>query len=225
MTFTEMRTETELLYESINSSPAPGFTPTEWGQILTVAQRKVVLDILKEGVTKNAFNQLAIEILIKSDKYSHFSSDTHFKNSDNTSAKIIDTDVRVFEPKFFWIIDEYVETASKSNIPIKRISFDFYRSNINNPFRMPNDDDGFWIIQYNNKPVFITDGTVITEYYLMGCYHPDNYPIAYNASYNGEGSCLNEGIHSKIVEKAVTLARMSVSDPQGYQLAIAEFTK
>jgi len=225
MTFTEMRSEAELLYESINSSAAPGFTNAEWGQILTIAQRKVVEDILKDGVTKNAFNMLAIEKLLQPDSYTSFSTDTHFKNSTGTSAVCLNIVTKVFETKFYWIIDEYVETASYGNIPIKRVSFDFYRVNIENPFRSPNPIDGYWLLQYNNVPVFITDGTVITKYCIVGVHHPDLYPIALGTGYPVEASCLNEGVHSKIVEEAVTLARMSVIDAQGYQLSMTEFNK
>ena len=87
MTFVEMRREAELLYESINSSDAPGFTNTEWGYILTVAQRKVVRRILEDGINKNAFNQLAVEFLVKDDSYLAFTLDSHFKNTDGTAAR------------------------------------------------------------------------------------------------------------------------------------------
>jgi len=217
MTFAEMRSEVELLYESINSSAAPGFTTAEWGLILTVAQRKVVLDILEEGVNKNAFNQLAIERLLQSDNYTVTATDSHFKNSDGTAAQTINTGTKVFDSKFFWLVDEYGKTASINNIPLKRITFDFYRINIDNPFRTPTVEDGFWLLQYNNKPVFITDGTALTNYYLIGCHHPDLYPIA-----TGTDCILGKGIHYKIVEKAVALARMSVENVNGYQLTVAE---
>jgi len=225
MTFTEFRNETELLYESINSSSAPGFTTTEWGNILTIAQRKVVINILEEGVTKTAFNQLAIEKLIKEDSYTVTETNSHFKNSDGTVAQTLDPGVKEFDSQFFWIVDEYVRTAATNNIRIIRQSFDFYRVNIGNPFRSPNSDDGYWILQYNNLPVFITDGTALTNYYLVGCHHPDIYPIGTGLTYGTHGSWLNEGAHYRIVEEAVKLARMSVNDTEGFQLAMADFTK
>lgn len=224
MTCIEMRTEAELLYESINSSDAPGFSPTEWALILTVAQRKVVNRILREGINKNAYNQLAIEKLVKPDVYADLTAtNTHFRNTDGTLAQTIDVGTKVFDPDFFWILDEYVNTASKNNIRLHRITYDFYRSNLQNPFRIPDVDEGYWVLQYNNVPVFITDGTTLTSYNIVGVEHPDNYPIGIATP---AGDCiLNEGVHSKIVEEAVTLARMSVVDPQGYQLALAEFAK
>jgi hypothetical protein len=223
MTFAEMRREAELLYESINSSDAPGFTDTEWGYILTIAQRKVVRRILNEGINRNAFNQLAIEFLVREDSYSAFALDTHFKNTDGSPARRLNITPPVgkeFDPTYFWILDEYATTSANSNIPLMKISYDFYRKNIENPFRTPNSIDGFWVLQYDNTPVFITDGTLISGYYIVGVQHPDNYPIS--IAHNCE---LNEGVHSDIVQEAVTLARMSVTDPQGYQLSMTEFNK
>jgi hypothetical protein len=232
MTFNEMVTEAELLYESLNSSDAPGFTNEEWGQLFTVAQRKVVVKILEEGVEKNAFNQLAIEKLIQNTTYlaASFDTDDHFLNSNNTVATRLDV---VFNTKFFWILDEYVITATGTNIPLKRITYDFYRVNIKNPFRIPSNVEGFWVLQYNNNPVFITDGTAITEYHIIGVEHPDGYPdsypivsgVVYPTAGGTQASCLNPSVHPRIVEEAVTLARMSVNDAQGYQLAMAEFNK
>lgn len=238
MTFSEMRAEAELLYESIDSSNAPGFLDAEWGQFFTIAQRKIVIKILSEGITKNAINQLAIEKLIIKDSYADFVANTHYRNSDGTFAWQLDRTHATVDPRFFWILDEYVDTATHSNIPLDRITYDFYRSNLDNPFRKPDPVEGYWVLQFittgpdtavSSEPVFITDGSEITGYYIVGASHPDDYPIGpgivYDTASGEEASVLNQSIHSRIVEEAVTLARMSVVDAQGYQLALAEFAK
>ena len=227
MTFLEMQSEAELLYESIDSSDAPGFTAVEWGEFFTMAQRKVVLKILREGINKDAFNMLAIEKLVKSDSYTSFVDSTHFRNTNGTMAKTLNIVApgKPFNTKFFWVLDEYVNTATVSNIEVVRITYDFYRSNLENPFRVPDIDEGFWMVHYNNLPVFITDGSALTGYYVVAVEHPDNYPIASGVAYAGNASWLNISVHPRIVEEAVTLARMSVVDAQGYQLALAEFAK
>jgi hypothetical protein len=238
MTFEQMHSEAELLYESINSSAAPGFTDAEWAQLLTIGQRKVVLRILNEGINKNTFNQMALEKLVQSDVYTAFTDDTYFRNADGTFAKRLDPSVKVFESKFFWMLDEYVSTGTRSvtNIPVKHITYDYYRINLDNSYRTPSATEGYWILQNNTDPllsessypVFITDGIDVTEYCVIGVYHPDNYPIESGTTYPSTGtqaSILGEGAHYKIVEEAVTLARMSVTDPQGYQLSLAEFAK
>jgi hypothetical protein len=217
MTFLEMRHEAELLYESINSSAAPGFTDEEWGIILTRSQHSVVEEILKKGVVRDASTELAIEILFKTNSYSSFENDDYFKNADGSAAK---RSTAILNDKFIWILDEYADTASLNNIRLRRITFDFYRINLDNPFRHPHPETGFWIVQKDNIPVFITDGTAITSYNVLGVEHPDNYPI------DSTHDCiLNKGVQCAIIEAAVKLARMSVIDTAGYQLAMAEFNK
>lgn len=239
MTFEQMHSEAELLYESINSSAAPGFTDSEWGQLLTIGQRKVVLKILRSGIERDTFNSRAIEKLVM--KYSYlgpgsFIADTFYKNSDGTPAWRL---INSVEPEFFWMLDEYVTVVGKTNhIPVKHITFDFYNTNIKNPFRTPSIEESYWLLTYSdfvpteaasNTPVVITDGEEANSYVLIGVLHPDNYPIESGTTYPTVGgtdaSCLNPSVHHMIVEEAVTLARMSVVDPQGYQLALAEFMK
>jgi len=245
MTFEQMQVEAELLYESINSGGAPGFNYEEWGQFFTIGQRRIVLNILKEGITKNTFNRLAIEKLILRDDYSDFIADSHFKNSDGSPAWILDNSTETFNSQFFWILDEYVDigvgATLVTDIPVKHITYDFYRVNKSNPFRVPDSEEGYWILQYSGDidvdnptsidsilPVIITDGEQVTGYHIVGVIHPDNYPIVSGTVYPLGGthaSCLNPSIHSKIVEEAVALARMSIVDPQGYQLALTDFNK
>ena len=217
MTFAEMKAETELLYESMNSSTAPGFIDEEWGIILTRAQHALVDEILAVGVVRNSATMLAIEKLFRPAVYTTFGTDSYFRNSDGSLAQILSD---VLDTSFIWILDEYVNTADKNNIRLRRITFDFYRVNLENPFRHPDEDDSFWVLQKDNIPVFITDGTTITSYNVLGVDNPNIYPI--DATHD---CVLNVGIHYKIVEQAVKLARMSVVDIQGYQAAIAEFGK
>ena len=239
MTFSEMLLEAELLYESLNSSEAPGFTQEEWGRLFTIGQRKVVLNILKEGINKNTFNQMALGALVQKDSFFavDMEYDAHFKNTNGTFAKRLKS-TSAFEAKYFWILDEYVTTATGTNIPINRITYDFYRLNLKNPFKKPDEDEGYWLLQYNVglptastdvTQVIITDGTALVGYYIIGVFHPDNYPIVsgivYPTTSGTQASCLNPSIHYRIVEEAVTLARMSVVDQAGYQLAVTEFNK
>ena len=320
MTFNELLSEAELLYESINSSNAPGFTAEEWGKFFTIGQRKVVLNILREGIEKSAFNQLAIEKLVQEDPYTSFSTDgvpitnvvitdigdtftkaghglvngdkvmlssivtttgidtyttyyvvnvagnvfqlsltsggavvtvaggdgtctvakfSHFKNVDGSAAQRLNVGNKAFNTNFFWILDEYVTTSTYGNVPVRRITYDFYRRNLKNPFRKPDLEDEVWMIQFSlddptiatsTAPVFIVDAgtTVLTSYRVVGVNHPDNYPIVSGVVYPTGGthaSCLNPSVHPRIVEEAVTLARMSVTDQAGYQLAVTEFNK
>lgn len=60
-----MKTRAEILYESIDSATAPGFTNSEWGEIFSQAQYKVVFDILKDGINRNAFNRRALDPIVR----------------------------------------------------------------------------------------------------------------------------------------------------------------
>jgi len=225
MTFAEMRTEVEVLYEFVNSANAPGFTDAEWGTIFTAAQRNVVYRILNEGIAANAKNQIAISYLIETQTITDIETTTFYLNSGGTAAYTIDVDLDAdsfVDEEFFWILDEYASSATLSRIRLNRITFNHYQKNLDNPYAQPSTIEGFWILSVQdatndntNRPIIITDGTAITSYNLVGVKHPDTYPI------DDSNNCLlNESIHSDIVKEAVALAKFSVDDPQGFQMAL-----
>jgi len=224
MTFAEMRYEAEILFESITSGAAPGFNDAEWGVIFTAAQRKLVLDILNEGVARNTRNSLILTPLITAGELAVADTDDFYLNSDDTPAQTIDTAVVHFPDEIFWILDEYVETAEYDRIPLLSKTYEFYQKNLDNPFNSPDLIEGFWVIRLNdasaatefNRPVFISNGIAITKYHYIGVEHPDNYEIAL-----GSDCILHESIHGEIVSTAVKLAHQSVIDPNGFQLAVA----
>jgi len=213
MIFAEMRTEVEILYEFVNSNAAPGFTDAEWGTIFTAAQRRIVLKILADGVANGAFNRLAIEALIKTIQYNTWTTSTYYLNTDGTAAKELDD---TFDVTLFWILDEYVTSSTYPRIPLKTITFEEYQANLSNPFKKPDLLEGFWVIHKTGVPTIITDGTTILLYNIVGVEHPDNYAIA-----SGSDCVLNESVHSLIVADAMKLARMSVNDAEGFQIAVA----
>jgi len=223
MTFAEMRTEAETLFESIISDAAPGFTNAEWGTMFTAAQRIVVRNILKDGIAKDILNSLMLTALIVYDAISDFTTDDFYLNSDGTPAQTIDTSTDNFESDVYWVLDEYAVTATCSRIPLLRKTYDFYQKNIDNPFTQPDTVDGFWILSLQDtddvsqsRPVFITDGSEITNYKYIGIEHPDTYAIA-----SGSDCVLHESLHGDIVSMAVNLAHKSIIDPEGFQMAIA----
>jgi hypothetical protein len=224
MTFAQMRAEAEILYESINSSDAPGFLDTEWGSLFTVAQRRIVRKILEEGLEKGILSMTAIAPLIESESETTITTDSYFLNSDGTAAFTLDTGSSQIDDEYFWILDEYVTTANYSRIPLLRKSFHFYQKNLDNPFTSPSVEEGFWVISVldedndnTHRPVFITDGKEPTAYKFVGVKHPDTYSIA-----SGSDCVLNEGVQSEIVKEAVVLAHMSVLDPNGFQLTVTD---
>ena len=65
MTAREMRYEAEIIYESIASQDAPGYTDREWSVLLTQAQENIILDICKSGLDENELNRRKISKLLK----------------------------------------------------------------------------------------------------------------------------------------------------------------
>lgn len=225
MTFDDMRNEAEILFESITSDTAPGFTDSEWGTIFTVAQRRIVLGILKEGIARNALTALQLNNLLVYDTITDLAKDTFYYNSDGSFADTVDATLDNFSEKVFWILDEYVASANYDRIPLLRKTYDYYQKNLPNPFAKPDVLEGFWAISVKdstyadptNRPVFIGDGTVLTGYKYIGVEHPDYYAIS-----SGNDCILHESIQGDIVAEAVKLAHKSVLDPQGYQMAVTE---
>lgn len=225
MLFSEMKQEVKILYESINSSAAPGFTNSGWQTLFNIAQRKLIWDILNKGLTKDAFTMRMLEpITIYNDDNTAAEVD-YFLNSDNTAAKGFELD-----DKIFWILDEYLKDDTYNRIPLKRITYDFYQDNLKNPYKKPalGTDGKFWVISstvgatYNT--VVITDGTTLANpvYKVVGIYHPDENEISIADAYDNGCSKLLKAAHPLIVERAVELAHLAVIDPQGYQLQVAE---
>lgn len=224
MTFDEMRYEAEVLFESITSDAAPGFTDEEWGVILTAAQRKIVLRILQEGIARDIVNSLQLTALVNVNTITDFTDDTYYLNSDGTSAQTVATNIDNFDAETFWVLDEYVATSSYDRIPLHRKTYEYYQKNIDNPYSNPDPIEGFWILSLQDensgdaqsRPVFITDGSTITSYKYISVKHPDYYDIA-----SGSDCVLHESLHGDIVSLAVKLAHQSVIDPNGFQIAVA----
>lgn len=227
MTFAEIKRETEILYESINSSDAPGFRDSEWQIILNMAQRKVIWDILRKGLTKDAFTLRMLEpiTVYESDSTPYGSNVDYYLNSDDSGALGFTLDEKVF-----WILDEYLKTDDYDRIPLKRITYDFYQDNLKNPYKKPGvkEDEKFWVISSfnstNYNTVIISDGTTLTNpaYNTIGVEHPDENEIDIADGYTNGCSILSKAAHPLIVERAVKLAHLAVLDPEGFQLQLAE---
>ncbi len=218
MTANEMKYAAKVIFESIDSDDAPSFTDGEWGVILSFAQHSIVLDILKEGLSENEQSRVAIQALIKSGSNSVVAPIDSTSVYDNAYTFTLDPNVNDV-----WIaLDLGVDTDSINNIEIKPISFDFYRKNINNPFRKPDIDDKFWgLYESGNNIIVITDGTPVTNLRFEYVDNLEKYPILPDPT--AEVDCiLHSSIHKTIVSKAGALAHLYVQDPQGYQMQVTE---
>ena len=68
LTAAEMQRESRLIYESIVSANAPGYTSREWSELLTIAQLTIVDNAIEEGIDRNEINRRIVSKLV-----THFS--------------------------------------------------------------------------------------------------------------------------------------------------------
>ena len=228
MTFAEMRSRAEILYESIDSANAPGFTDGEWGEILSQAQYKVVNDILKDGVAKNAFNRRAIDAIILTQEFTDTDAGVSIAahatitngytvNIENTALAGIST-----EDQIWWVLptvmaDALVGTTTYTDIDVDEISYGEYHASRNNPFKKPDYEEKFWYFPENSELVVITDGSTLKKVRIQYIESLEGHPIALASD-----CILDESIHPRIVEKAVGIAHSAVQDQVGFQLQTIE---
>lgn len=221
----EMKYEAQIIYESIASAHAPGFTDKEWSVLLTQAQEKVVKNIIKDGIDRNEENRRAIETLIKPATFGVAAySGSVFPNA-YTLVKASNSD------NIFHLIDEFALVGT-AYIKIKPITYEYYFSNHNNPFRKPSiDEDGyFWkLVQTagttSTSEIIITDGSIMTQYKCIFVQRPT--PIIITALTDGttidklstQTDCaLHHSVHREIVKQAATLAFAYLQEQAGYQM-------
>jgi hypothetical protein len=218
----EMKYEFKIIYESIASADAPGYTDRELSVLLTQAQEKVVLDICSDGADKDEFNRRALSTLFTSNTQTSFTAGTY----PNSYVVTIPTD-------YLFALNERGSSTGtgyvRNNIEVKSISYDTYNANIYNPFYKPY-EWLFWRLVADGKPTVITDGGTLSSYKIDYIKKPTPIIITtlttgqeIEGSYLTAADCtLDHSIHRKIVYKAAELAKMAIQDQMGYQLQNVE---
>ena len=236
LTAAEMQREAKLIYESIVSGDAPGYTPREWSELLTQAQEFVIQEIIEKGFDRNEKNRKSIDRLIKSATITGGSiSAGHLDNSFTINL----------ETDYYHIINKYVDVqdsvpATFEKIKTVPISHQAYKSNINNPFRKPfvdnNNNDGLiWELVYNDSSnrqilVIVPNGYTVTNVYLDYLKDPEPIVVPYNYTSGtiegldlttvttGQNCELSSIVQRDIVKKAANLAAAYTRDRLGYQM-------
>lgn len=246
LTASEMMYEAKVLYESMASADAPGFTPREWSVLLSQAQEKVVLDICADGVDKNEFNVRALAQLreygvISGGSITSAVSTTGYQNSYFVSKTSLSRLQGWFHYDPLFYFEQRGTTNTLTNIKIKTIPQDYTSSNLSNPYKKPSKIT-FWQLPYKDmKEIVITDGSTLTNYYCGYIKKP--YPIivpyaGYTSAMTIEGynlyndvnpngdpvlthgiDCkLDAGIHRKIVNETAALAKATNKEQLAFQL-------
>jgi hypothetical protein len=218
LTAKEMEYEAKVAYEAIASADAPGYTSRQWSILLTQAQEKVVLSIAKDGMDKNEFNRRAISKLISTQtEAAPFVSVGHIPNS-----SIIE-----FEEDYLYILQDTANNA----VRVKPISYDYYYTNIDNPFEKPYEKE-FWRLTSKEGVIIITNGISLTSYIVTYIKRPK--PIITKEltaataveGYTAISDCeLDHSVHREIVSVAARLAHAYTTNQLGYQIQELESQK
>jgi len=202
-----------------------------------VGQEKVVKDILDKGFDKEEqFKKALSPVLVPT-------SVTGVSLVDNTS--VIPKSIRIVMDED--VVGVTMERAylTSTLVKIKPITHDEYLANLDNPFKKPDSNYGFWrfdeLSGSNKVHIIITDLTTIgdlTDYRYVAVGKPtpiiieDSTYSASDGSIDGVDfsdytatelpSTLGTFIHRWIVQEAVNIAFASDKDQLGYQISNAE---
>ena len=132
MNATQMKYEAQLLYESIASADAPGYTSKEWSFLLTAGQEKVVKDIIDKGLDeeeryRKAISSLLIPMSVTGGSLVDYSTTL-------PNAISVDLDADCLGTTMERGVISYGGTQIVKITPDK---LDFYMANINNPLKKP----------------------------------------------------------------------------------------
>ena len=244
LTASEMMYEAKILYESIASADAPGFTPREWSVLLTQAQEKVVNELCR-NLDKDEFSRKQLSNLIN---YGHISSGitdgtrlTGYSDCSIVPLTSLNETVQgfVYKPLFFY--EQRGHTSTLTNIKIKEVDQEYPWANLENPYKKPSKLT-FWQLPYKDDSVIvITNSGLLTHYYTSYIKKP--YPIivpsstytntmtleGYNlyTGLNSDGNLirtygidckLHVSLHRTIVQESASLAKALNKEDKAFQL-------
>lgn len=217
LTAKQMQQEAKVAYEAIASADAPGYTDRQWSILLTQAQENVVLEVLRLGFDYDELRRRVIQSLIEEKTYesSDISEFTNF--ADNAYKVSIPSD-------YFHLVKD----TANLTVRVRPVSYDFYHTNIKNPFENPNDDE-YWRLFTKEGLIIVTDGKELTSYYLVYIKRPDpiiisqlNETTAIESETAPKDCQLDSTVHRQVVTEAVKLAHAYTSNQMGYQIQSLE---
>jgi len=220
MTSQEMSKEFNIVFESVASMNAPGYTEYEKSILLTQAQQDIAIEVAQKGMDSNDYARTVLEKLL-----TNYSSPVIASNTSLFPANAY----RITLPAaFFYPFVEFAITGGTvTNRGCKPIDYNSYYTNINNPYAKPY-VDLYWRVYENGYLTIITDGTTLTD--IKGIYVAKPSPIitAILVGNTIDGltaitqPVLNPIIHREIVYRAAMKAYAAMKDQAGYQLQNAE---
>lgn len=223
MTTQEFSSEFDVLYNNIMSNAAPGLDEYEKSVFLTKAQSEILKNYFnpkgnkyQEGFDDSAKRQIDFSSLVRVAEPTIISSDSSYIKMDGRSKLYtIPTDI-------LFIVNETAKLTSDFSsryLSIVPISFEEYNRLMSKPYKCPLKNQGWRLLQYNNKGVaeVIVVGGTLSEYKIRYIKRPKPIILANldetysNVSIDGETSVseceLDPILHPEILQRAVELAK------------------
>jgi len=200
MTALQLKEEFLLLYDAISNFAAPGYENSEISKFLTIAQLDIINSLLPTG------DKVELEKKVFSALITPFTTSIFNSNNNN-----FPNGVYIDLPDDMIVVwTEYVNFNNGAIVEVKPIPYDYYVSNISNPFVNPC-STLVWRVDVNGKHELITDGSTITKYVMRYIRRPVDIDIDTNQS----SELLM--FHEEIVKGAVKLAIDTVTRYQAMQ--------
>jgi hypothetical protein len=219
LTAKEMEYEAKIVYESLASGDAPGYTSRQWSILLTQAQEKLIKKIISIGFDKDEKNRRIVAKLLGNYFWTSGPNIPELRSYKWPNSRIV-----IVPENYYHIVEDVVN----DDIRVVPVSYDYVHTNKNNPFDNPNKDYFFWRVIHPSGVILVTDGTKIEKYSMVYLKRPK--PIVTKdlteTPIQGVGlqtDCeLDPIVHRDIVEYAGKLAKLYANDAQGYQLSALE---
>ena len=234
MTSQEMSKEFNIVFESVASMNAPGYTEYEKSVLLTQAQQDIAIETAKMGLDSNDYSREVLEKLIT--RYGTVAPTEDSIVIQSTSTNRVYRVALPTSPVFLYPYIEFAITGTGATYyerVCKPIDYDSYYTTISNPYSNPY-KDLYWRLYDNGYFLIITDGTQLTTPYMKGLYicKPDPIITASISPLTIDGlsaitdmstaRVLTPIVHREIVKRAAMKAYAAMKDQAGYQLQNAE---
>ena len=233
MTSQEMSREFNIIFESVASMAAPGYTEYEKSVLLTQAQEEVTIETAQKAMDSNDFARTVLEKLITRYSTPTVAEDFDVIKSTTTNRVYKMTLPASPQPQFFYPYIEFACTGTGTTYyerVCKPVDYDSYYTSIANPYANPY-KDLYWRLYDNGYLIIVTDGTALATPYIKGLYIKKPTPIitenltggkTIDNSATATDSCLHEVVHREIVNRAAMKAYAAIRDQVGLQLKSIE---
>lgn len=155
LTAPQMEYEAKVVYESLASADAPGYTSRQWSILLTQAQEKLVLEVIKQGFDNDEINRRKIHSLLRQGVEAEIIQDSH-----------IPFGYRVKFPSRYLHIVKDSASVKGSAIPVRKQLNIWYK-----PSEVPTSQTQFGTITFtkeNHPPVTYDLGSIWAAGFIDG---------------------------------------------------------